>query len=294
MAEFKTVKDIEDKYGQSIIATDNKDCVLDIFNGNIDMERIMKDSKLMCELAWYYENKKNYRLAEKYYLLAIKCGCVKAMYLYGIFVQYVKMDYKMALKYINLSIENGSSDGMNSLGYSYDMNKNYELAEKYYLMAIDNGSIVALNNLGIHYEDVGKYDLAEKYLLKSIEKGEVISMYALGDMYYSVHNNRRVGLQYFKMAIENGYDVKRIIGDVSSEYIGDLQMYYYLGVNSSDRDVNIFKNKCNILGKKMECNICDNNNVLCIPFECAHYVCCDCYIEIIATQIECPYCRTIL
>lgn len=48
------------------------------------------------------------------------------------------------------------------------------------------------------------------------------------------------------------------------------------------------KNKSNMLGDKQICPVC-LVDTLCIPFECCHMVCVDCYARIMFTK--CPICR---
>ena len=87
--------------------------------------------------------------------------------------------------------------------------------------------------------------------------------------------------KYYIMAIESGYDENKI-------KLSDIEKYYYLGIYKNKKDVNIFKNKCNTLSKEQECGICDKNE-LCIPLECSHFVCRECYIKFY--ESKCPYCR---
>jgi len=54
-------------------------------------------------------------------------------------------------------------------------------------------------------------------------------------------------------------------------------------------DVIIFINKRNIMKKEDECPIC-KEIVDCIPLECTHYICINCYPTIVYSK-KCPLCR---
>lgn len=59
---------------------------------------------------------------------------------------------------------------------------------------------------------------------------------------------------------------------------------------SNEHNVIKYINKCNLMSKNGECCICLNNDVKCIPLECCHYFCFDCYPKILQTG-SCPSCR---
>ena len=55
-------------------------------------------------------------------------------------------------------------------------------------------------------------------------------------------------------------------------------------------DVIKYINKCNLMFQMSECCICLNNNIKCIPLECCHYFCTNCYPKILEREY-CPNCR---
>ncbi len=116
--------------------------------------------KLFLQSLIYHINE-NYGEAEKYYLIAINKGIVKAM---------------------------------NNLAYLYQETNRIEEAKKYYLMAIDKGLIGAMNNLANLYRETNRKEEAEKYYLMAIDKGLVGAMNNLAAMLYQ--ENREIERAY--------------------------------------------------------------------------------------------------
>ena len=170
-----------------------------------------------------------------------------------------------------MAIDNGISSAMASLGnYYYQIEKNYESAVKYYLMAISQENHVAMNNLGNYYYEVEKnYELAKKYYLMAIDKDSADSMFNLGHLYYKIEKNYELTNKYFLMSIEREKKTNPIL-------------------NENKREQNIHKNKRNRFMKVVECPICLVDKE-CIPFECTHYFCDECYTKYY--DKSCPICR---
>ena len=56
-------------------------------------------------------------------------------------------------------------------------------------------------------------------------------------------------------------------------------------------DMKILRNKINMSSKIQNCPICLEEDAKCIPYECCHYTCIQCYIKIKTTTCKCPICR---
>ena len=197
-------------------------------------------------------------------------------------------------KYLNeiLDIYNGkidkykkSEDGLilNVMGLYYQyIEMDYELMKKYYLMSIELGNTTAMNNLGNYYKNIDTdYELMMKYYLMAIELRHSVSMNTLGNYYHFIEEDYELMKKYYLMAIESDYEENDII-------LSDIEKYYYLKIYKNKKDVNIFKNKVSMNSKEQECGICDIDE-LCIPLECSHFVCRECYIKFY--ESKCPYCR---
>jgi len=98
-------------------------------------------------------------------------------YFYGSYNECERKDYVMAEKYYLISISHGNASAMYNLGYLYEYHKKYYLAEKYYLMSIAKGGAYAMNNLGYMYTYRKKYDKAVKYYLMAIYNRHISAVY---------------------------------------------------------------------------------------------------------------------
>ncbi len=103
-----------------------------------------------------YHNKEEKGEAEKYYLLAVEKGYIKAMF--------------------NLAI-------------LYQEQEQAKEAEKYYLLAIENGNTIAPNNLASIYVKQGNLDKAEEYLLIAIEMKDINALHNLALVYLLKNEN---------------------------------------------------------------------------------------------------------
>jgi hypothetical protein len=250
---FSSLEEITLKYNMNFNDEHNKyiNEILDVFNGKIDKYKNSEDRFILNMIGIYYHFMgHDSELMKKYYLMAIELGYDNAMYNLGRRYHFVEKNYELMKKYYLMAIDLGQKSAMNDLGYYYHFTeKNYDLMKKYYLMAIELGNYTAMNNLS-HY-------------------------------YRYIERNHEMMKKYYSMAIESGYDEARIA-------LSDIKKYYYLGIYKNKRDVNIFKNKVSMNSKEQECGICDRDE-LCIPLECSHFVCRDCYIKFYDSK--CPFCR---
>jgi TPR repeat protein len=230
---FKSLDEIEKKYR---IIFDNNDrlnekLILNIYNNKFE-KNFNYDGYTLNTIASYYQDIKNYDLAEKYYLKAI---------------------------------EKGSSDAMTYLGYHYyKIKNNFTLAKKYYLMSIKKGNIDPIVYLGKYYEDKSKLNdikpsvinykakdntkqdntkeedntkednikLMKKYYLMAIKKGHPMAMSYLGHYYETVELNQDLAVKYYKMAVEHfnrtdyKFDYKRFASSRYHYIINYLGDYY--------------------------------------------------------------------
>ena len=114
-----------------------------------------------------------------------------------------QINYKLAKKYYLMAIELGNSDGMNNLAIQYKcIEKNYDLCKKYYFMAIELGNEKAMNNLAIYYDEVEKdLKLAKKYYLMAIKFGNKNAPRNLG-LCYSEKGKNEKALKFYMIQPE--------------------------------------------------------------------------------------------
>jgi len=160
------------------------------------------DTDAMFYLGNLYEDLKEYRKAEKYYLMAVEKGDTDAMFYLGN-LYYEQKEYGKAEKYYLMAVEKDHAYAMNNLGNLYYEQKEYGKSEKYYLMAIEKGHEKAMYNLGILYKEQKKHGKAEKYFMMAVEKGDEKAMFNLGILYYEQKDYGKAE-KYYLMAIEKG------------------------------------------------------------------------------------------
>ncbi len=74
-----------------------------------------------------------------------------------------KKEYKKAEKYFKDAIEENDKLALNNLANVYATQRKYRLAETYYKKAIEEGIYLSALNISLMYEEEGKYELADKY-----------------------------------------------------------------------------------------------------------------------------------
>ena len=256
----------------------------------------------MKKLGYYYNHIEiNYDLMEKYYLMAIEKGDENSMNFLGIYYKNIG-NYDLMKKYYLMAVEKDDKIAMYNLGYYYeDIEKNYDLMKKYYLMAIEKGEIKSMYYLGNYYKKKEKnYDLMKEYYLMAVEKDYVNAMHSLGIYYKSIEKNYDLMKKYYLMAIEKGCmdSIKNF-----KNVVKILEFYVSLKsinikndlINTTIRELNNnpeiikYNNKmifATDMNKIKVCQICLDTK-LNIPFDCFHWVCCDCYIYL----DKCPICK---
>jgi TPR repeat protein len=149
--------------------------------------------------------KKDFKLAVKFYEEAISKGYNGAMNNLALMFQTEFKDFKQAEKYYLMAIEKGNSDAMFNLALMFQTEfKDFKQAEKYYLMAIEKGNSDAMNNLALMFQTEFKdFKQAEKYYLMAIEKGNSDAMNNLAWLYFELKNNKIRALEIQRKAFEN-------------------------------------------------------------------------------------------
>jgi tetratricopeptide (TPR) repeat protein len=150
------------------------DIIYDLFVNNIecDIESFDDDIVYLYFGVYYLDIKNNnHDIALKCYLKSIEKGNICAMNNLAFYYQRKKINYKLAEKYflmaINIDKENDKI--MYHLAYYYyHYEKNYKLAKKYLLMAVDRGNYDAMIGLAYYYINYKKNNvMAKHYFFKT-------------------------------------------------------------------------------------------------------------------------------
>jgi uncharacterized protein len=216
----------------------------------------------------------------------IKKGNIEAMIKLGDVYASYNWEILKAEKYYKMALNKGSKEvnikmGLMYMRHSY-LDKYIKLALQHFSTAYENGEDNALIYLGGTYMKLKNYDEAEKYYKIAADMGNYDGMIKLGNHYNKHHNDFETAKKFYKIALDNGVSSDKIKLD-------DLKMYYHFNVYRDTKEVNIFKNKSNMLSKEIDCEVCLDEKIEGIPFECAHYVCKKCYISL--HKSSCPFCR---
>ena len=217
----------------------------------------------------------------------------------GVYLRYVKYDFDKAIEYYLKSIEKKNGHAMNDLGfYYYSIEKNYELTKKYYLMAIENNIIKSMYSLGHYYDNIEKNtEMTKKYYTMGAELNYPEALEALGDIYNYDEHNKEEAIKYYTKAISLGnFDAYKELKQIANQLeIYNIFEKHNIKYNEqmtkkTEKAVQIYQNKIKYLSRTVDCPVCLDENILCIPVTCsAHFVCTDCYIKIY--DKPCPVCR---
>jgi TPR repeat protein len=155
----------------------------------LTMAAEQNNTEAQSQLAWLYQDSKDYEKAEKWYLRAAELGEVEAqsqlamMYYEG---KEVKQDYKAAMKWFTKMAEGADGRGWVGLGIMYargqGVEKNAVEAEKYFDKVAEqksNPGFDMLFRMGIQY--VEGTDV--KQVLKAAQLGYSPAQYYVGTMY---------------------------------------------------------------------------------------------------------------
>ncbi|MBN1350953.1 sel1 repeat family protein, partial [candidate division KSB1 bacterium] len=104
-------------------------------------------------LALLYQTEyKDFKQAEKYYLMAMAKEHVSAMYNLALLYQTEFKDFKQAETYYLMAVAKEHVSAMHNLALLYKTEfKDFRQAETYYLMAVEKGHAGAMNSLAWHY-----------------------------------------------------------------------------------------------------------------------------------------------
>ncbi|NOQ26626.1 MAG: tetratricopeptide repeat protein [Bacteroidales bacterium] len=158
-------------------------------------------------LAVIYQSEfKEFKKAEKYYLVAVEKGYAEAMNNLASLYQSEFKEFKKAEKYYQLAVEKSDAEAMNNLALLYEAEfKDFKKAEKYYLMAIEKDHADAMNNLALLYKSEFKeIKKAVKYFLLAIEKEYVDAMFNLAALYETEFKDFKKAQKYYLLAVEKG------------------------------------------------------------------------------------------
>ena len=113
-------------------------------------------------------------------------------------------DFKVAEEFYLLAIKKNKPEAMINLGYIYDSKFNdYKKAEHYYLMAVERGNTMAMINLGnLYCGEFTDYKKAEYYYLMALKKGDIRILNNLAWCYFDLKMNKNVALEYSTRAIK--------------------------------------------------------------------------------------------
>jgi TPR repeat protein len=151
---------------------------------------------------FFFNELKNEKEAEKYYLLAIEKGEINALNNLGLLYAYQGKETD-AEKYYLLAIEKGHIDASSNLGLLYKNQGKETEAEKYWLLAIEKGDINALFNLALSCQNQGREIEAEKYYLLAIGNDDIDSLFSLATLYDN-QGKETEAEKYYLLAIEKG------------------------------------------------------------------------------------------
>jgi tetratricopeptide (TPR) repeat protein len=232
---------------------------------SIYLREYEKGNAELCELALILCRGKKYKLAEKYFIMAIENQ--KNDMTYNSYCELAKMyctqkKYDKAEKYFMLSIENGYGYAYNELAMMYSGQEKYDQAERYFMMSIENGYKV-FHELADMYCKQGKYDQAKKYYLRGMdcEVSEYYQKCAYEGLSRIIPN---ILLKYTLLSkIENKTElINKILKQLESK-----------------KEIRYYRNKISFGWKEAECPICYQTTKT-IQRECAHQYCSDCYVRI--------------
>jgi tetratricopeptide (TPR) repeat protein len=197
-------------------------------------------------------------------------------------------------------IENGDVKSLITMAEYFEYSEKYKKMKKFYKMALKNTEdpgIIQLicRNLGKYYLQEKNVEKMLKWFERAIESGCVDSMLILGE-YYSKFPESHDYLKYYCMAYKTGD--KRAITLINSYIRGknSIQIYKFFHkydipfVINPDHLLHKYNNKCKFLAKEDKCPVCLETKQ-CIPLECVHWFCVDCYPDLL-NKNYCPICRT--
>ena len=170
------------------------------------------------------------------------------------------------LAYIINRAQEGDIESIFAVVDHYMSKGDLEKVEYYYLIGFEKDCPVCAFYLAEHHMLLGDYDKMIKYNIASYKLGMEEAIFELTNYF----NNERNILQLYLVLLEND--------------IIDIPHYI-----KNNHTVTKYINKCKFMSKESDCAVCIETKQ-CIPLECCHYFCIDCYPKVLETE-KCPICR---
>ena len=171
-------------------SSDSKDKLFNLYQTTENIEKfrelIEKDEAKRGEdflsLGNLYFNKKDYKMAEKWYLESEKLGFLEAKYNLG-YVYYEIGNFEKAEKYLKILVEKyGIKECYYNLAILNKKKGNKEKYKEYILKGCEFGDSKFMYNYALSiYSETGEYTReVDTWLKKAAEKDHVVAMYELG------------------------------------------------------------------------------------------------------------------
>lgn len=227
-------------------------------NDNDKVESIYQLGNVYCLI------KKNIKMAEEYYLMAIKEGHIMAIYKMALLnkknnnFNIASKYYLMVYEHINILEDYIKLDIIKYIGKMYFTKHEYENAIKYYIEGIRFDDIDILFYIANCYFLNNNIDEAIKYFKLCVNKNDGRAMSILGD-FYMENDDYLLAIKYYEMAINN-------TDNYHTNILYKIAIYYYY--STDDKDIN---KSIKYLKIGMEKNVLDLERISLII---------NCYIEL--------------
>ncbi len=169
----------------------------------------LKAEKIIDKDAYYFianvlNTSGDFKMAEKYYLMAVEKEHVSAMYNLALLYQLEFKDFQKAEKYYLMAVEKKHASAMYNLALLYEKKfKDFQKAEKFYLLAVEKKHASAMYNLALLYQlEFKDFQKAEKFYLLAVEKEHVGAMYNLALLYELEFKDFQKAEKFYLLAVE--------------------------------------------------------------------------------------------
>ena len=267
--EFNNIDDIYKKYNYiKFKESQDKDIILDIFNGSYLPYLNTKDKNVMVILGQYFYCKNDYQQMEKYFINGLN---EIAYVLLGNIYKSVNNETKMLHNYL-IAVNFGYYYCYYRIGKYYLNIGVFNKALHFFNLGYQNNDINSIVSLGNYYRDIEEdYLLMMKYYLESIYNNHMDGVFYIEHYYKNKNLNLFTELLLYSKTNTLEYNPLFNLILCSKEI---LILFYD----------NIFDKTFD------ECNICCNEETELNILNCGHHLCYRCIYKIIDKN-ECPYCR---
>lgn len=184
------------------------------------------------------------------------------------------------------------------------------LAEKYLLLAIENAHIPSIAYLCIEYnkrllhtkltveQSLATRKLANQYLAMTFEKCDNVDIIMVTN-FYQQHNKFKDIVDQYEKSISAG-NMRFLDRYISHSGLSIVKYLFLKNLNftnneiiktieklTSHKAVRGYIKKIEYYTKISTCPVCCDEDTNCIPTECCHFLCYNCYAEIYPA---CPFC----